>query len=77
MTDVSGDAKLSCTVLVQPGAVKWSSDVMHWMHIHVTQVHPVMSENQFHCTRLYVDLHCSKLRRLHGSVQLGAVKLVL
>ena len=24
----------------------------HWMH--VTQVHPVTSENQFHCTRLYV-----------------------
>ena len=35
---------------IQPGAVKlvlWR----HWMH--VTQVHPVMSENQFHCTRLY------------------------
>ena len=36
---------------IQPGAVKlvlWR----HWMH--ATQVHPVMSENHFHCTRLCV-----------------------
>ena len=36
---------------VQPGAMKmvlWR----HWMH--VTHVHPVTSENQFRCTRLYV-----------------------
>ena len=35
---------------IQPGAVKlvlWH----HWRH--VTQVHPVTSESQFHCTRLY------------------------
>ena len=39
-----------CSSSVQPGAVKlvlWH----HWM-LH-TQVHPVTSENQFHCTRLY------------------------
>ena len=34
---------------VQPGAVK-SVLLRHWMH--VTQVHPVTSENQFHYTRL-------------------------
>ena len=36
---------------MQPGAVKlvlWH----HWMHLNF--MHPVASENQFHCTRLYV-----------------------
>ena len=34
---------------VQPGAVK----LVLWHHLmHEVQVHPVMSENQFHCTRL-------------------------
>ena len=40
-----------CILLcIEPGAVKlvlWR----HWMH--VAQVHPVTSENQFHCTILY------------------------
>ena len=34
---------------IQPGAVK----LVLWRHLmHLTQVHPVTSENQFHCTRL-------------------------
>ena len=44
----------------QPGAVKlvlWR----HWMH--ATQVHPVMSENQFHCTRLYLSPTAERLNR--------------
>ena len=37
---------------IKPGAVKLLLALWHpWMH--VTQVHPVTSENQFHCTRLY------------------------
>ena len=28
--------------------------------MHVTQVHPVTSENQFHCARLYSDIHALK-----------------
>ena len=39
------------SLFLQPGAVKlalWR----HWMH--ETQVHPMMPENQFHCTRLYM-----------------------
>ena len=37
--------------LVQPGAVK----LVLWRHcMHEIQVHPVTSENQFHCTRLYM-----------------------
>ena len=43
------------TPSVQPGAVKlvlWR----HWMHL--TQVRPVTSENQFHCTRLYSVHQC-------------------
>ena len=42
-------------VYIQPGAMKlvlWR----HWMH--VTQVHSVMSEDQFHCTRLYYAEVC-------------------
>ena len=36
---------------VQPGAVK----LVLWRHLmHEIQVHSVMPENQFHCTRLYV-----------------------
>ena len=31
--------------------VQWNWFSLHWMH--VTQVHPVTSENQFHCNRLY------------------------
>ena len=35
---------------IQPGAVK----LVLWHHLmHEIQVHPVTSENQFHCTRLY------------------------
>ena len=37
-------------MLIQPGAVK----LVLWCHgMHVTQVHPVTAEDQFHCTRLY------------------------
>ena len=40
---------------IQPGAVKmvlWR----HWMHLNF--MHPVTSENQFHCTRLYSTKFC-------------------
>ena len=52
---------------IQPGAVKlvlWR----HWMH--VTQVHWVKSENQFHSTRLYTTIWNKKmdLFRKLGSV---------
>ena len=36
---------------VQPGAMKLVLG-RHWMH--VTRIHSVMSEDQFHCTRLYL-----------------------
>ena len=41
--------------VIQSGAMKlvlWR----HWMH--VTQVHPVTTEYQFHCTRLYCSVAC-------------------
>ena len=44
----------------------WCSEIGSLMSpMHVIQVHPVMSENQFHCTRLYIhncvqqDMHAS------------------
>ena len=39
---------------VQPGAVKL---VLGRHLMHETQMHPVTTENQFHCTRLYVNTH--------------------
>ena len=39
--------------LVQLGAVK----LVLWRHgMHVTQVHPVTAEDQFHCTMLYISI---------------------
>ena len=41
---------------IQPGAMKLVL-CCHWMHL--SYMHPVMSENQFHCTRLYcVSRYC-------------------
>ena len=34
----------------------WCNEIGSLMsQMHVTQVHPVTTENQFHCTRLYSD----------------------
>ena len=40
---------------IPPGAVKL---VLRHYWMHVIQVHPVMSEKQFHCTRLWLPLLC-------------------
>ena len=51
-------------LLLQSGAVK----LVLWRHrMLVNQVHPVMSENQFHCTRLYTAAFWWNERRKQGS----------
>ena len=38
----------------------WCNEIGSLMSLmHATQVHPVTTENQFHCTRLYGDLVCN------------------
>ena len=50
------------TLTVQTGAVKF----FHWHHwMCVTQVHPVMSENAIHCTRLYIRTRAYTHIRIH------------
>ena len=43
---------------IQSGAVK----LVLWRHwVHLSYMHPVTSENQFHCTRLYLPPWCNAL----------------
>ena len=52
--------KPPCSPKVQPGAVKLVL-CGHWMHL--SYMHPVTSENQFRCTRLYT-MQARKLVRI-------------
>ena len=54
-------------IYIQPGAVKLIL-CGHWMHL--SYMHPVTSENHFHCTRLYLGTSEDKTRKQLSSKNL-------